>query len=340
MAMYMGKVGQAGRMCVRCHRELTDAASMEVGIGPICRKLDNSLLAAQIPANVPQARLAISTVPVEKLDPQTVNVFATVDAALNTTDALFRQDWRTEVKRLEWLLSFDASRQSALVALTGVVRSLGYVGLASLWEGTASTGVAKVRCADGRLYVAGPRNADFRMAVKKVTGWKFHYAKDNERPEWSVPVTAYEDFNTMLMTYYPVSDGRTEAIEAAKVAVAALLATAPAAPVPANVIVTAPVSASVGATVSVKGKVRIEAGPEWVKVFTPYNAHFISELKTTISYGSRKWEPVAKCWEVRASETAALQSLLQKHFNAGEVVTPAPALGPVTIQTPKNVMPF
>jgi hypothetical protein len=144
----------------------------------------------------------------------------------------------------------------------------------------------------------------------------------------------------MLMTYYPVSDGRTEAIEAAKVAVAALLATAPAAPVPANVIVTAPVSASVGATVSVKGKVRIEAGPEWVKVFTPYNAHFISELKTTISYGSRKWEPVAKCWEVRASETAALQSLLQKHFNAGEVVTPAPALGPVTIQTPKNVMPF
>lgn len=332
---------QSGRSCVRCHKELTDAASMEAGIGPVCRKLDNALLAAQIPADISAARLALSNVPIEALEPQTMVTFAEVDGALNAPSALMRSDWRKEVKRLEWLLSFEASRKAALVALTGVVRSLGYVGLASLWEGKASTGVAKVRFADGRLYVAGPRNADFRYAIKQLAGWKFHPAQGTERPEWSVAAASYSAFNAAVMSYYPVSDGRQEAVKAAEDFVNSILATAsnPVAALP--VVAVAPIGAPT--SVASKGKVRVESGAEWMKVYTPYNAHFITDLKQQVAYGARRWEPVSRCWEVKATEQGIVQGLLNKYFGAGEVIAAAAPVAPpapLVVNAPAGVMPF
>lgn len=331
---------QSGRACVRCHKELTDAASMEVGIGPVCRKLDNALLAAQIPADISAARLALSNVPIEKLEPQTMVTFAEVDGALNDPSALLRSDWRKEVKRLEWLLSFEASRKAALVALTGVVRSLGYVGLASLWEGTASTGVAKVRFADGRLYVAGPRNSDFRYAIKQLPGWKFHATSGSDRPEWSLPAASYSGFNTLVMTYYPVSDGRQEAVKAAEDMVNAILATASNPVVAQPVVTIAPIGAPVAS--AAKGKVRVETGAEWMKVFTPYNSQFISDLKLGIAYGARRWEPVGRCWEVRVTEQGVVKNLLDKYFGAGSIIeaAAAPAPAPLVVTAPAGVMPF
>lgn len=332
---------QSGRACVRCHKELTDAASMEAGIGPVCRKLDNALLAAQIPADISAARLALSNVPIEALEPQTMVTFAEVDGALNAPSALLRSDWRKEVKRLEWLLSFEASRKAALVALTGVVRSLGYVGLASLWEGKASTGVAKVRFASGRLYVAGPRNSDFRYAIKQLPGWQFHPTSGSDRPEWSVPAASYNGFNSAVLSYYPVSEGRQEAVKAAEDTVNSILATA-SNPVAAPVVAVAPIGAPVA--VASKGKVRIEAGAEWMKVYTPYNAGFISDLKQKVAYGARRWEPVNRCWEVRVTEQGIVQGLLAQYFGAGEVVAaaaPAPAPQPKMVAVaPVGVMPF
>lgn len=322
----------AGRACVRCRKELTDAASMEVGIGPICRKLDNAILAAQIPSDIAAARQALKGVPVEALDPQTVLTFAEVDVAVTSVEALTRADWRKEVKRLEWLLSFQASRDVALKPLTDTVRALGYVGLAALWEGKASTGVAKVRFADGRLYVAGPRNADFRYAIKQqIPGWKFHYAKGaDERPEWSVPCAYHAEFRDLLYTYYPICEGRTEALEAAAhyIAVKPNPMTAP------TTTVTAPAPIT-------KSKVRIEAGTDWAKVYTPYNAGFIADLKTGIAYGERRWNPVERCWEVRNYALHTVEALVAKHY--GESVKAAQVEEPVTVTLPAHspsVMPF
>ena len=40
------------RHCSRCQKALTDAVSLEVGVGPICRSIDNHVLAVTIPADL------------------------------------------------------------------------------------------------------------------------------------------------------------------------------------------------------------------------------------------------------------------------------------------------
>lgn len=350
MGSYMGSKGHTtGRNCVRCRKELTDAASMEVGIGPICRRLDNALLAARIPSDVYTARTFVEMVQPEKLDPATVDTYRDLANALYAPQSESRADWRVEVKRLEWLLSFEASRTHALKALTEVVRALGYVGLAALWEGKASTGVAKMRCDGTRLYITGPRNPSFRMEVKKIVGWRFHYAKGDSRPEWSVPVQSAAALNRLVLGHYPNCADREAALEEAKTA-----AKAPAAPIPAIPAQAAPKAppapqvapvAPPAPQVQANRRVRVvEAANGRLQVYTPYVPVFISELKDRIDYRERSWNPTDKCWEVNPAYRETVRAVIEAHFQMGDVVpmvsgraSPAEAF---VATLPAGVMPF
>ena len=79
---------------------------MEVGIGPICRKLDNALLAKLIPADVESARTAAKKVLINELPAETFNTFSNVleDLEIGT------DDWRKTVKRIEWILSWSKGK--------------------------------------------------------------------------------------------------------------------------------------------------------------------------------------------------------------------------------------
>jgi hypothetical protein len=329
---YAYKMGHSGRACVRCGKELTDAASMECGIGPVCRKLDNKLLAQSIPANLSLAQDCWNMIDIGLFDGATYATAQNVSAALFADDAASRTDWRTEVKRLEWMLSFPTNVQGSLLPLTtSVVHALGYVGLAALWTGKASTGEATVTFVNGNLHVHGPRNADFRAAVKKVAGWRFHGPVGDSQPSWSLPAAAADSFAMLVKTYYPNHDAVTlsSVVTEAKAYVAAL---APA-PVPAH----APLK------VPNMSKVRIEASSmEWLNVFAPFNANFIADLKLKLPSKMRRWNPVAKCWEVHAAHLSALKGMVATHSKETVDAPVAPAVDtPVVMPTlPAGVLPF
>lgn len=268
------------RNCARCGLELTDAASREAGIGPICRKLDNAVLARLIPSNVPLAVARLSRVTVSGLPEECAHTLNEVVAALTGENAASVLDWRVTVKRIEWLLSWGLGHETRH-ALMEIVRALGYVGLAALWNGEAATGKATVTFVGGRLHVAGPRNKSARISLKKI-GAKFHSEDkvNGIKATWSVPAASHAAFYTVIVTHYPNFVGLAEAVEAAKAA--KVTATVEAKSAEAAVV---PVIEEVGSKIAVR---------------TPYNAGFVAAIKA-LPFKARGWDPVSKCWRVEKS---------------------------------------
>ena len=143
---HFGHIGQ--RFCSRCYKQLTDAASMEVGVGPICRHLDNALMAQCIPSNVEAAVAAYRGLDVGTLPPETVNTFVKIEADLVADNAATRLDWREVVKRIEWMRSHGMP-QGTDAALIAIVGALGYIGVVSMWLGEASSGEATCSFVEG-----------------------------------------------------------------------------------------------------------------------------------------------------------------------------------------------
>lgn len=313
----------ASRNCTRCGLPLTDAASMEAGIGPICRKLDNALLARLIPSNLPSARASFEAVDLTTAAPETVKTLNEVYEAIFSEEALTRADWRLEVKRIEWALSYPANN-SLRRDLTDAVRALGYVGLASLWNGDAATGKATVQFLNNRIVVSGPRNKAVRMAFRSIYGRVFHDPKKLiEAAAWSFPATQYEAVFMAVLKHYPNFDGLMETMEAAKAAVAA----ATPAPVQTAVIDTpvgpVEVPLTVVPTVKAAAKCSILSAGVLLKVVTPYKASYIAALKTAFPYNDRRWNATERCWEVAQTHKAKVEELTKEYFgsDALEAVT-------------------
>ncbi len=285
----------ASRFCVRCLKELTDAASMEAGIGPICRNLDNALLARLIPSNLPAARLFVDAIDLTSVAPETLSTLNEVCAALLADDAAAREDWRVEVKRIEWALSFPANN-FLRADLTKLVAALGYVGLAALWNGDAATGKATITCMNGRIVVQGPNKAAARKTFRNIKGSKFHPANALiTKACWSFPGTAHETVFNAVITHYPNHDGLSEALEAAKKAIPAPVA-----------VVAAPVEKAAP-------KCCLTPMGVLLKVATPYNPAFISDLKA-LPYNDRRWNKTEKVWEVPLARETDVKALVVKHY--------------------------
>jgi hypothetical protein len=269
------------RNCCRCGKDLTDAASLEVGIGPICRKLDNALLARLIAANVPAALVTIGTVVVSSLPEVTHATYANVlaDLAVEGND-----DWRKTAKRIEWILSWRTTEDNRN-ALVQTIEDLGYVGLAALISGDAATGKAVVTLEGGRLHLRGPRNRSGQAAIMGIPGRRFHSATDGVKASWSVPVAAGEAFRLVVAKHWPNFSGLEEAI-----------ASAVSEPAAAPVVVVATLN---------------DAG--WLQIKTPYNAAFVGEIKT-LPYRSRRWNGDARVWEVEPSLFPQVSALVSKHY--------------------------
>jgi hypothetical protein len=318
---------ESGRSCTRCRKELTDAASQEAGIGPICRDLDNAVLARLIPSNVAKARELLETLDLTLAAPQTALTLATVADAISAEDAFGREDWRVEVKRVEWALSYS-SNQDLRKPLTQVVAALGYVGLASLWAGEAATGETTITCMpvpgyNTRLVLQGPRNKAARMALRRIRGSRFHDVNSIglSKASWSFPVSEWAALHLAVITHYPNHTGLDLAIEGAKnlqaeqdakraeeAAAQAATAAHPTPPTP----VAAPQKAVPTCSVETVG--------EMLKVRTPYRPEFITSLKNQVQFKDRKWNSDEKCWEIASADVNTVMGLVVKHFGLGSLV--------------------
>lgn len=300
--------GHSGRSCVRCGRELTDAASMEAGIGPICRNLDNAILARLIPSNIGLARELLGELDLTAVAPETLPTMVEVTSDINGETPT--DDWRKTVKRMEWALSYGGNH-GLRPLLTKVVAALGYVGLAALWNGEAATGKATVTFLvapfvkeGGRLVVVGPRNKAANTALRVINGRRFHPAKTLvEKAAWSFPVAAAREVFLAVVTHYPNHEGLTEAVEAAsKVA----------APAP---VVTVEVPAKVEAAPAKPApKCSVVSAGVLLKVRTPYNPAFNGDLKANIKWSDRRWNNGERVWEVTANHEAEVKAMIAKHY--------------------------
>lgn len=256
---------------------------MEVGIGPICRKLDNALLAKLIPADVELARTAVAKVLIDELPEATRSTFVNVLEDLKVgTD-----DWRKTVKRIEWILSWSLNHANR-EGLIDIVHALGYWGLAALLSGDAATGLATVTFENGRLFLRGPRNKAGKDAIRSISGRKFHPATDGNKAAWSVPASGAKTFREAVITHWPNFAGLDESI----VQAAALPISAPPAP-PATLVT--------------------PLAPGWVQVKTPYNAGFVTDVKN-LPYKSRRWNGDARVWEVEERFLPQVNELVSKYY--------------------------
>lgn len=285
------------RCCVRCGKELTDAASLEVGIGPVCRQLANKLLALAIPADVELAKSLYFQAAQQREDfpKEVLGVCATIaEELLHGIGA--DGDWRKTVKRIEWVLSFDLPAEAAAL-LIGVVEALGYVSVASFLRGVSSSGTAEVWFAEGRLFVAGPNNKGGREAIKALVGRSYHAEcltpSEDVRPGWSVPAKHVAAFKTLVLKFWPFSKGLEEAVAAAQTYVAA----------------TPKVETGSG-----QKEVWVVMEGNQLVVKTPYNAGFIAALKSTVPWKNRQWNPGKKVWVCDGGYQEVVTHLVLEYF--------------------------
>jgi len=335
--------------CARCGKDLTDAASRECGVGPICRNLDNAILATYIPADVSAARAALAQVPAT-LVAKTKHIAALHDRvrdALHDVDAPSCTDWRTTIKRIEWLVSRTGGRcgQGAR-AFAAVGAALGYVGLASVWLDQAAKGAAIIWVQLGRttagwngrkgineqgafLFVSGPRNKAANAATKAIEGRRFHtgaahvaHRRDpkkakSEPAAWSVPAAQFDAFLSMVQAHYPshrILDAATGDV------VSAVDTDGPAdwkafRTIARKAYRKANPKGTPRADTKPAPTCRIEDATDNVFVFAPKNGAFIADLKR-LPWKSRKWSREYNCWIVGAVFRETVETLIAKHYGA------------------------
>jgi hypothetical protein len=340
----------AARFCSRCGKDLTDAASQECGVGPVCRKMDNKLLAKCLPANPGVAKVAWAMIDFLAQPTTVIHVLALVDVKVATMspvdDDTFGNDWRDTVKQIEWVLSHTLTGPT-VTALHDFVSALGYTGLAALWKGDAATGKAVVTFANGRLSFTGPNNKGGRTSFKAACpGYKFHAKTSTTPAAWSAPAAAHKGFYETMVTHWPNNEGLAEAVEQAKNWLsygkpsptltlvpsnnltvhkeATFTMTGTAVPwtlTDGNAAELEQALIEVGAPpftpAKLESKCFVTVDGDTLKVVTPYCKDFVTGLKL-LPYKERAWNPVAKCWTVKATRKTELLALLQTHY--GETV--------------------
>ena len=321
------------RNCTRCGKDLTDAASMEAGIGPICRDLDNALLARLIPSDLDKAKAEFEKVDLTAVAPETLKTLNEVYGALNADGAMARDDWRLEVKRVEWALSYPANNYMR-GDLTNVVAALGYIGLAALWCGEAKTGKAQVTFMNNRLVIQAAKCKAANNTFRAIPGKIFHSIGTlTPKAAWSFPAKAHNAVYLAVIKHYPNFEGLTEAVEQAKKFDAPVQMVIDTETVPLNATFAETAAAIQEQVLSSMGlpaavlpaptpKVVAKALPKCsitpvgvlLKVSSPYNPDFINDLKAQVKWTDRRWNAGEKVWEVTVNAEAKVKNLLSKHY--------------------------
>ena len=297
------------RQCSRCGQKLTDAASLECGVGPICRGIDNEVLAHVFPVDHAGVEVAARALLADlgRVAPETSDTLAGV-ATMLFGGVAPNSDNRATVKRLDWACSFIHPEPKVRATCLALMKALGYWGLAAIIEGQASTSAAEVSAVDGRIVVKAVKNKTAAMAFKEVKGWKFdHIAK-----VWSFPWTMAAHVEGRLNTFYPAS--KFDMATIAETAKSQMSEVAKKDFAPA---VTAPIAKVMflGCEIAVKAAVTVTVEGDKLRVKTPFVAAFVAELKT-LPYKDRAWNlPEAPgVWTVAAKHAKYVATLLAKHY--------------------------
>lgn len=288
------------RRCVRCRKDLTDAASRNVGIGPVCRKMDNDVLAKTFDSDPELAIERLSAFDVEALAEPTRKPFA--ELAQRIRECSKHGDYRAVVAQLEWVLSFEDNHRHA-EEMAGIPFALGYAAIPALWAGEIAKSLSTlwVNPERTRLFITGPNKRAGREEIKKVQGRKFHHMGTLHEPNmvaWSVPVSAAEQLRSVVYRYYPMHDFLNGLTWSAVLAMAATAAPADAPKAPVA---------------------RIFVGADFAHVSTPYDGEFVAQIKA-LSEHSARWDADTKTWRVPLPFLSKIQALTERTFGGVNVL--------------------
>lgn len=288
------------RYCSRCRCELSDYASMERGMGPQCAGKSTKLYAKTIAANYAMANISALSINDELMHPECRPLWhetrqklleatqsaANVDQA--STFAWTGEDLRRIVKNIDFILSYRHPRESTREQLIEVVRHLGYVGLAGVLSGEASTGEARVWFEDGKVKLQGSRNKNAYRAFAALHGVTLPRVVGKP---YMAPVSLLEPFLSLVLRFYPMYEGDFNEVRAAG-----------AAWVPPPPERTFSVTPTVAEALDGVAYIRMRSDDftlqfNWMR--NSNMAGFIASLKSGVPYDSRAYDPVTKLWRFK-----------------------------------------
>ena len=320
------------RFCSRCRLPLTDAASRECGVGPVCRRKDNHLFAKTIRANYPMALALLMGLPEDgsALAVEARPTFKRMRKALmrraeraaNASDtATFNaggQDLRKIVTDLDFLCSFShhgrvASGSNVRDMLTGMVRHLGYVGLAGVLDGVASTSPAKIWFENGRVYLSGLGCTDGFRAMRSIPGIVTPRRRGDRTP-YSAPAAAAAAFFTNVGRFWPLYEGDMYALAAEAAAWADTHAASESAGLAmASTVTRAPAPTVFEAT---RRSADFYVKFPWVR---GANMAGLTTAFKTIPSSDRSYDPASKLWSFRLNHFDAVMRMARESGIFGEV---------------------
>jgi hypothetical protein len=221
------------------------------------------------------------------------------------------EDLREIIKSLDYLLSWRHPNPTTETNLIKIVEHLGYVGLAGVLAGEASTGEAALWFEDGEVKLQGSRNKAAYRAFAGIPGIRLPRATGQA---YSAPKRSLEPFLDLVQRYYPMYQGDFELVrqEAA--------AWVPLAPAPL------PVSTEPATT-------RLELANDTILIrkrsedftvqFTwtryPRMGEFIVELKHTAPPRERIYDPVTHIWRFKKVHLERIQEVISEFAIFGNV---------------------
>lgn len=227
-----------GRHCSRCGRPLTDHASRQLGIGPVCNALTTKLAAsARIPANYPMATITSFRIQEMSCGVPDAKTATLIDAVAKSVATLVLEnasfaasvdgydkagvpemhavgsDNRLIIQAVDTILSFQRLDREFKGVLIRLVKELGYVGVAGVMAGHGSTGPSKLSFnkISGLLTLTGSKNKPGIMAIREVCR-KVNFTT---YPVFACTVGGHDALKLVdvALEYWPMLDEQTGTVE-------------------------------------------------------------------------------------------------------------------------------
>lgn len=313
------------RHCSRCNQPLTDPASWERGIGPICAKKDTHLFAKTIPANFTLATAHALGVKVDMLPAAVRPVWtalndflfekseSAMNAASNTGTFTFHfsgEDCRQIAKVIDFMLSFAMDRDNKH-HLIQIVKHLGFIGLAGVLSGESSTGEAELKFDNGKLFLTGSSNKAGFNAMRVIPGIVIPRKRGGP---FEAPAARYEKFIAACMEFWPCFDGKVdEIVEQCK----AWIAANPVKVAEQRKLTGKPVAHIINRSTDFTLKF------DWDKSVT---RRLVDEIKN-IPARERSYDAASKLWAINKQHKDSIVKLFGEHYDILECdggETPAP----------------
>ena len=292
--------------CCVCHASLTDAESVEHGIGPVCsRRYYN-------PLHQPddeQVKTALGLLAVSGLPDHIIDAFLKV-VDNNKCNA------RLGSNVLIYWASAHYDDRAEVFRCTAIIRALGYTELADKLELDRTAAIVKETATEITTFV--PDKYRLTDTLKRLPGVKAtpnpddasKQAKRGHKLGWTFKPEQKEALWTLLGFYLggELSCGTGGIKPIPRKGWGQLQAILhPQLPAPVGRIPTPP-------PVTVDDPVTVTRTGDLLVVVSPYNAAFVGDLKTQIPYRERSWNPIRKCWEVRVRNEGIVRALVSQHY--------------------------